>query len=554
MTSETECIIATPRDWQEAYKAGDPQVTALYATRCFSWPAQGDTLALTAEEIAEWKQTIAALAGIDAASELLAPVDKLARRATRAVVTGQQVCAGLGPLFVLYKAFAAKHWAERIASDESVETVPLFWLASEDHDVAEVERVTWLSRDGERESAPLSPAAATAGFSVSDVPIDRERAEAFLKRFEETTIPSEFQPGLLDDLRSAFLSDGATFESSFLLLYTRTLLSLGIVPMMPRLKFVRRRALPIIRKEIETAGRSTEMIQEVSREMSELGMKPPLHRNAGDVNFFFYVDGVRGKVVQEDGKFRVLRPDESKALLAEYTAEEWLGQLNDLYDRFSPNAALRPLVQDTIFPSAAYIAGPTELVYHAQLGKLYEHFGVHRPAVFPRPNVVLLDTKTEKALEKLELNTEDATAASPEELEELLKQAQSGNGAKEEYSRRADAVRKTLKELQTWLEDFTPDTGVRKAAEKLTDGTETGLEKLTERFDKHLLTRDEDRNRAHEKLIQNLFPGGEPQERSITPLSPLLVQYGPEVIERLYNTIEYDRAGSQAVSMKGLVG
>lgn len=550
MTFHSDATIHTPMQWQEGYKAGDERLAPFYPTPCWEWPATTPRDQLTREELAEWKQFLAPFA--DDVS-LLAPIEALVSAETRAVLTGQQAGAGMTPILMVYKAFAAKHWAEKIARRDGVSCVPIFWIASEDHDLAEVEAAAWLANDGERRAHSLAQDGAAPTRPISKQKIDEQGANDFLNELAESTYDTEFRPAIINLLKKSF-EDGATFESHFLHLFCQWLLPLGIVPVVPRLSFMRRRSAALIQNEIESDLLTNELIQNQSDEIARLGIDPPLHRSGDEVNFFLHVDGHRGKVIRDGDTFVVQTPDEAKKELLRIDKSGLLEILEDDPERFSPSAALRPLVQDTIFPTAVYIAGPTELAYHAQIGRLYKHFSVARPAVFPRPNVVLLDTKTEKGLEKLGLD--ESAACAPDE-ESFLKQGAEAHANDEEsrqFQNKVEHLRESLGALEEWIKDFTPDTGVRKAAEKLNKASETGIEKLAERFENHLATRDASAVRARENVQNTLYPSGIPQERAIGILSPLLIQYGPGILERLYGTIDYTAEGFQAVSLKSIIG
>ncbi len=543
---------SSPLQWQKAYQAGQKQIGAFYVSRCYDWGSvvQQGTLAedghLAPEEVAEWRDFLTPFA---TESSQLDRLEVLTRPESHAVVTGQQAGTALGPLYTLYKALAAKAWAEEIQTRTGRPVVPVFWVASDDHDLAEVEAASWLSPGGGRETYHFFPASENNAWPVHEATFQNQQIDTFLEILKNSTVESEFRREILEALEESFQTGAGTVESHFLSLFCRWLLPMGIYPVVPRLRFIRKKSTRLLRQEINEPGESNKALLTQSEKIQSLGMDPPIHRKGNEVNFFLEVEGYRAKVVYTDEQYIAHKPNSGEKL-ARFSREELLKTLDESPGRFSPNAVLRPLVQDETFPTAAYIAGPTELVYHAQIGPLYKEFAVPRPAVFPRPNVSLLETKTEKAAQKLGLPEGAVQAESPEQLEELFRQVPTENELAKPFDERAEAFEQALKELVEFVEESTRDTGVRKAAEKLTGNADKGLEKLRERMHQHLMNQDADKTRAREKLLEGLFPGGELQERSIGLLSPLLIQHGPDVLQRLYKAIDYRHPGVQAISLR----
>lgn len=538
--------------WQELWKRGDLAVAGFHRSTAWEWRSVAEERrgpGLSRESVREWQDFLAPFVRGGVA---LATLEVLARPDALVVVTGQQVGVGLGPLYTLYKALAAKHWAAEIARETGRPCLPVFWAASDDHDLREIENVAWGGADGRRHVYTFPNSPDDYQRSASRVPIPGQAAEMFIADIAASTMETEFRPRVLDTLRRSF-ADGATYESHFVRLLCEWLLPLGIYPVVPRLDFIRRAAQPIFEREIDASKETNGIVREAGRRLAALGLEPPLHRADGDVNFFLEVDGVRGKVTRKTDGFEVREPAEQRGLLATHTLADMRALLSAEPARFSPNAILRPIVQDAALPTVAYIAGPTELVYHGQIGELYAGRGIFRPAVFPRPNVALLDTKTEKAIAKVGLTATDVLAGEREALLLALDRVASADERSVEFEARIAALISSATHLDAFLRSMTNDTGVLKSMERLRSGIDGGIEKLHERVRSYLLSLDADKVRAREKLIELLFPGGELQERSIGPLSPLLIQYGPGILEPLASAIDYKAAGFQAVSLHGLL-
>ncbi len=529
---------STVRSW---YACGLDQVATHAATRHDA----GDWK-LGTDEFAEWE---AFLAPFNPPAALRENLQKLARGNVRVVVTGQQ--AGLlgGPLFTLYKAIGAGHWARKIARETGTEVVPVFWVASDDHDFAEVAEHRWLNASGTPQTWKVAEQPSDAGRPVYARRLSREELGAMLEAFENSVPPSEFRDEISAFMRELMQHESVDWEAQFLQCIVRWLGPLGIVPVAPRLSWLRRRAVPVMRREIERQGASAQMLKEAGEELAALGAKGlTIHRAGTEANFFLELDGVRAKVQWENGVARCLNPKTGE-LIAELESEELLRRLEEKPEAFSPNAALRPLVQDAALPSVAYIGGPSEVLYHAQIGRLYADFNVFRPAVIPRPSVVLVEPRIERLLGKLGLSAEESLALGPDGVREKAAHGADQSGLAEKTKAEIAAANDAMERLLSLLQDETADTGLIKAVEKMQHGLVGGAGKLQERVTQYLARKNDDATRQAERVVDAFWPGGAPQERALGALSPLLRTAGMDAPVRIAEAIEGTEFGRQVIRL-----
>jgi uncharacterized protein YllA (UPF0747 family) len=215
------------------------------------------------------------------------------------------------------------------------------------------------------------------------------------------------------------------------------------------------------------------------------------------------------------------------AELARIPIAELVSALGREPERFSPNAALRPVVQDAMLPTVASVLGPSELLYHAQIRDLYKHFGVFRPCLLPRPNAVLIDRRTERLMEKLHVDINDLLRDGPVAVKDAAARAGDESDLRGRMTAKLAAISASLADVHRLLEDETRDTGLLKAAEKLAESLSAGELKLHERLDQYLLRRSETASGQADRIGQTLWPSGTPQERWLGWLAPLVSQYGP---------------------------
>ncbi|MCX7017172.1 MAG: bacillithiol biosynthesis cysteine-adding enzyme BshC [Candidatus Sumerlaeota bacterium] len=470
------------RSIAEDFVAGDEALAARFA---FSWRDWAGAAALRRERPArpwsddDWEELRRFNRDAGAPPETLAQIERLADPAARVVATGQQAGLALGPLYTLYKALGAIARARRIEKEFGVPTVPCFWVASEDHDFEEARTVVWLSQHGDMESFSYEPRAAVDGLSVGQIPVE-DGLNALVQRLEQTTAPTEFRAWLLDWLATA-IARSATLEW----LFTRLLLSLlgrfGLVALVPRLLGLRRRAAELFEKELERPGWSSRAIIAAGEALARMGYPPALHRDPEDLNFFFYENGRRCKLVWE-GDLIALRLSGETVRLAKP------GELREAVQadprRLSCNVAARPMCQDSALSTLGYLGGPGELAYFAQLREVYEGWSVPMPVIAPRPSVVLVDARARRTMEKDGLTLEALLKEKPDALSRKLALANGGGEFLEAASRAETAIRRAMDLLRDQAAPLAP--AVDKAIDRLADANAKGLQTVRERMERAL--------------------------------------------------------------------
>lgn len=434
-----------------------------------------------------------------------AHLEALAQPGTLCVVTGQQVGLFLGPLYTVYKAAAAIVTARALAAQTGRPVVPIFWLQTEDHDFEEL-ATAWLPR-GE---APLALTAADDGqarVSVArrqigeDIETLRARLEAELQGL----------PELSDTLErlARHYRPGRTWPQAFAGMLAELFVPEGLVLFDPRDPAVAPLAAAVHRRAITRASPIFEAMQARSEDLNHSGFTAPVHLRPGAPLSFYHPDGPEGprfRLVPQDGQWSLVGRDE---LIPRADLE---AALEHAPQSFSTSALLRPILQDTLLPTAAYVGGPGEIDYFAQLGPLYEAFGLPMPLLVPRARFVLVEGRQQRALQNLGLTSSDL--ARP--LDELLHQTASP-GLKEApqalRARLLHAFEATLAELHPELERLQP--GLQKAAERTQETVQRACDKFIDKYDSALQQADQQRVQTLERLKAALFPAEQPQERLV---------------------------------------
>ncbi|RPI05965.1 MAG: bacillithiol biosynthesis cysteine-adding enzyme BshC, partial [Zetaproteobacteria bacterium] len=328
-------------------------------------------------------------------------IDDLCAPGGLAVCTGQQTGLFGGPLFTLYKALTAVALASRLEGAVRRPVVPVFWMASEDHDVAEADHVYLADRGGNPIQVRHAAWASPDGFMPANLRLG-PAIDDTLKRLRDALPATEFADALHEALTRAYAPDRSLSEA-FARWMTHLLGDTGLVLVDAADPGLKRLAAGVFRRELEEAPRTSAAILDVSRSLRSAGYPAQIEARPDGVNCFLLQDGRRalardsaGFALRDTGE---IVPAATLHRIARETPE-----------RFSPNVALRPVVQDTLFPTLAYVAGPGELAYFAQLRPVYDLFGVPMPAVVPRATLSLVDPRSARLLERFRLGLRELTA------------------------------------------------------------------------------------------------------------------------------------------------
>jgi bacillithiol biosynthesis cysteine-adding enzyme BshC len=333
-------------------------------------------------------------ARLGASAATLANLDRLARPNTFVVIGGQQPGLLTGPLYTLYKAISIIKLADELRRQFPYDFVPLFWNASDDHDWAEVNHAYLVDGAGQLQRLEYPMEARFEGRSVGEIPLER----GALSVIEQLTEVLRDQ-GFVDDVK-ALLVETAEVSATFGEWFSRLLLRLfhqsGLILVDPGLPELKRLAIPLFEQALEAPQVPSQLANEAGDALEARGYHRQLHKDPALCSFFIRQDGRRESVRQGRGSFRVGART--------YTKAELKAILHDSPDRFSPNALLRPVMSEFLFPTAAFIGGAGELNYFAQTRRIYEYFDVPMPVPFLRLGCTLIDPPMAKILDKYHLS------------------------------------------------------------------------------------------------------------------------------------------------------
>ena len=310
-----------------------------------------------------------------------------------AVLTGQQLGLFGGPLYTVWKALGAVRLARRLAREAGRPAVPVFWLAGEDHDFDEVHRTVVPSGEAARTVAYNDGAAPQANRgAVGRLVLDADAIGGALAELRAALPDGPHRDGVLALAETAW-APGRRWRDAFADTLRALTRGTGLVLASPDDPELKRLAAPLLSAELADPQATAGALAGTTERVREAGYGTLIEPGAGQL--FWMADGARlalspdrdGGWSSRDGAVR-LSPD-GAAEVARATPE-----------RLSPNVVLRPVLQDALFPTVAYVAGPGETAYFAQLGGVYRRFGVAMPAVVPRLSVTLVGPGVAKVLDR----------------------------------------------------------------------------------------------------------------------------------------------------------
>ncbi|MBI4540389.1 MAG: bacillithiol biosynthesis cysteine-adding enzyme BshC [Gemmatimonadetes bacterium] len=447
------------------------------------------------------------------------------------VTTGQQPGLFTGPLYTVYKALSAVRLAETLERELELPVLPLFWIASEDHDWAEVNHATILDVQNELQRVAVEPpddlALPIHGRALGP-PI-----ESVVDRFIQFLPGTEFSERHFKLLRKAYRA-GRTLADAFHEVLAALLEPFDLLLVDAADPVVKSGSAAVFRREVEAASAQEARLREHSARLVAAGYHAQVPVLEGALNLFLNGPLGRERVFQEEGAYRLRRSG------LRIAAAELGRVLTEEPSRFSPNVLLRPVVESTVFPVLAYVAGPAELSYYAQIGCLFDAHAIQMPLIFPRFSVLLVEAKTRKVLDKFELEARELARPLPELESEI---------ARKEIP---EAIREVMDALQGGIVEGAAQ--LLEAARKI-DSTLKGpvtharneslaaFEELEKKIVQALKRQDEIALSQVAKAQAHLFPEGKPQERVLNVFY-YLVRYGADLLPIILDRFEVALARS----------
>jgi bacillithiol biosynthesis cysteine-adding enzyme BshC len=471
-----------------------------------------------------------------ASPETSANIDRL-RRGAAAIVTGQQVGLFGGPMFSIYKALSAVKLAEE-AKAAGVDAVPVFWLATYDHDLAEVNHISMPGPDG------LLRTLVTSSHSIPGAPVSEVcLGEEILPVVEEAVAllgESEVSHLLRESYRP-----GETLGTAFARFYAHLFAGWGVIVLDASDPELHRVAAPIYRAAVERVSEIDDALLARGESLEAAGYHQQVKVTSSSVLVFTLQNGVRTSIHRRGNGSAPEFVIASEAASDKVSSDELLDRIAATPERFSPNVLLRPVVQDYLLPTLAYAGGAAEAAYFAQAGAVYDKVLGRVTPIVPRFSATLVEPKVQRWLRQYGITVLD-TFQGPEALRHRLAARTLPADLQAAFERANKSVDESFSNLNEALAKLDPT---------LVEASQTGvskvhyqLDRLRERAMAAELRRSEVVGRHAEALSQALYPEGALQERGIAGVY-YLARHGTELLKNIYDAIRTDCLDHQILEL-----
>jgi bacillithiol biosynthesis cysteine-adding enzyme BshC len=448
-------------------------------------------------------------------------LDRLDKGAV-SIVSGQQVGLFSDHAYSFYKALSAIQVANELTRS-GIEAVPVFWMATEDHDVDEVRHVSWFQEGRLKRFELVPPIEKDAGRPVGKILLGAQIDEQVHDAAELLVKQGSL---LLAQFLKESYNRGETYGSSFAKLFAKLFSQQGLILLDPLDPALHRIAAPVYRQAIEDRDVLNENLLRRGKELEAAGFAAQV-KVAAKSTLLFYMgcecgdkaqtsDGVRKAIAATGhGKFQ--------AGEKQWATADLLKVIEATPEDFSPSALLRAVAQDYLLPTVAYIGGAAEIAYFAQSEVVYKHVLRRMPVILSRPDFTLVDIKAAKLLRAYKLNVEDIWAGS-QEVRRRMELASVPKDLSRDFDRNHKQVVKMLDQLHDQLKKLDPT---------LQGAVETARKKIEYQIDK--LRRKTGRAQdakatllaVYENFLEQLlYPHKVLQSRELC-LLPFLARWGP---------------------------
>ena len=464
-------------------------------------------------------------------------IKMLSDKKTLAIVTGQQLGIIGGPLYTLYKIMTAIKLSRLLSERyDDYNFVPVFWLEADDHDFNEVratkiiDEANSLITIGYKEEIAEDDLKQSVGMINFDSSIND-----FFNKLDTSQKQTEFKLPILEHLKSIY-KEGTSFKDAFRKFVFDYFDEYGLIIFDPQDDEVKKILKPVFKKEITDFRIHTEQLVQVSATLEELyhaqvKVKP--------VNLFLRVDEGRYSIEPVDNEYRLRRKRKS------FTQEQLLELLENEPDKFSPNVLLRPICQDYLFPTAFYIAGPSEIAYFAQIKPLYEIYEIVEPIIYPRSSVTILENAIANSLEKYSVSINDIFI-DVENVKKKIINSVEERSVDEMFEGITNQIETTFDQLKEKLLDL--DKTIADSSNRYRDKILSNISELKSKAEKAQQKKYEVTLRQIDRAAVNLFPNSNLQEREINFVY-FANKYGEEFIKKVFDELQINKFEHQIIRL-----
>lgn len=472
---------------------------------------------------------------VNAGAKTLENIEKLKDESCLAIITGQQAGLFSGAVYTIYKALSAIKFAEELRR-ENIKAVPVFWIAEEDHDFDEVKKTTVFDRESklaEFENTPQNYCQNTpVGFVEFDTAIDKTIKDLF-----DELPPTEFSAQIKKILKNSYKS-GETYSTAFAKFLSEVFKAYGLIIVLPLNKKLKKLCAPFVAETIENSDEIISALLKRGEELKERNYHSQVLIEKDSFPYFFQDENNERHALRKNLKTGEIV---SKTASETFEIEELIKIAKTSPESLSPNALLRPLVQDYLFPTLTYFGGGAEIAYFAQNSAVYQLLNRPVTPIRHRASFTIVEAKNRRTLEKYSLEFEDLFNG-----EEIIKaeivEKYLNTGTAKVFAEVEDAVNLQIKLLEESLAES--EITLAKNAANRRKKIIWHIAALRKKFHKAEILKHEIVNRRLKNLFNSLLPDGVLQERNVNVIT-FLNLFGLNFIDWIYSATDSDEKNHQ---------
>lgn len=465
-------------------------------------------------------------------------IEKLKDEKSVVVIGGQQAGILTGPLYSIHKVISIIALAKQKEKELGIPVVPVFWIAGEDHDYAEVNHV-YVPNKNELEKW-MYPEKVVDKRMVTDCILNKEIGLSWIQSIVETFGETDYTNLLLERTKQA-IESSETFVDFFSFVIMDLFKEQGLLLIDSGNRQLRKLEKEVLTEQVKESVKITSAVLEQQEKLTQEGFNKTIELSPNAANIFYYDEVHYERILLEYSA-------ESKKFVGKdgsitFTTEELLSIANEHPERLSNNVVTRPIMQEFLFPTLAFIAGPGEISYWAELKKAFEQFKMKMPPIVPRINITLLEREVGSDIEQLQLNLEhvlqNGLLGEKEAFLESVKD--------KSFDILFEETKQQLMKNYQLIENKTNSEyrGLLPLLKKNEGIVLSQLEFMERKFEEALQLKHEVRLSQYDRIENSLRPSGGPQER-MWNIYYYLNKYGFDFVERLMN-LPFDFDGKHKV-------
>ncbi|KAB2335313.1 bacillithiol biosynthesis cysteine-adding enzyme BshC [Bacillus mesophilum] len=452
---------------------------------------------------------------------------KLQQNNSAVVIGGQQAGIMTGPLYSIHKVLSIVAFAKEKERELQVPVIPVFWIAGEDHDYPEVNHI--FTKSGVKMNKIVYPEKVLEKKMVSNITFDknicREWVDGILEAYGETAFTKDLMI-ILDEA----IQKSDTFVDLFGYIIMAMFKDTGLLLVDSGDRQFRQLQKEILKKQIRMSKEVTQSVFMQQKNLLNAGISNSIDITAHAANLFYYDEKQHDRLLLEYHQESALFTDKEQSI--QFSLEELLQVAEDSPEKLSNNVVTRPITQELLFPTLAFIAGPGEIAYWAELQQAFRHFSIQMPPLVPRINFTLLERDIETDLNELEVSLEDVLAKGIEGQKNAFLQSIQSDQADSLFA----SLHADVKKHYRCIEDYakTETKGVVQLLKKNEQKVVEHIQFLQQKIQEDIQLQHSHIINKYDRTGTALKPDGAPQERVWNALY-YMNRYGLEFFQQILN-------------------